>query len=143
MIDKYAPIIPYEGMGRIKLYSTIRDLKDLLGSAEVKGVMLNNLWVRYEIDNCMYLFFHLVNGKLFKITTLDEYKGKLFDKISVGMKETDFLEFDNSFVYDEFEEVFESDKGVFIETDVVEHTARWISVFVKELESDDFEEGNW
>jgi hypothetical protein len=60
-----------------------------------------------------YLFFSLINGKLFKITTLENYKGKLFDCIYVGMPEAELLEIEPSFIYDDFEEVYESGKGVF------------------------------
>lgn len=143
MIDCYAPIIPWEGMGGIKLYSTIKDHRSIIQRRDVKAVLLNNLWIRYEIDNILYLFFHLVNGKLFKITTLDKYKGKLFNKISIGMTETELLQVEPSFIFDELEEVFESQKGVFLETDPVGHTVKYISVFIKEIDNVDFEEGLW
>ena len=71
------------------------------------------------------------------------YKGKLFEKIGVETLENEFLSIEPSFEYDDFEEVFESNKGVYIETDVIKHTATWISVFIKELLDDDFEVGNW
>lgn len=143
MIDSYAPIIPWKEMGGIKLYSTIKDCKSIIERRDVKAVLLNNLWIRYEVDNKMYLFFHLVNGKLFKMTTLDEYKGKLFNKISVGIPEFELLELEPSFVFDEFEEVFETEKGVFLETDPIYHTVEYISVFVKELDDENFQEGLW
>lgn len=133
MIDINAPIIPYEGMGGIKLYSTIKDLKEILSSDNVKATVLNNLWIRYEIPDCLYLFFSLLNGKLFKITTLSGYRGLLWNKINVGMKAEEFIKIEPSFRYDDFEEVYECDKGVFIETDVEEDRALWISVYVKDI----------
>lgn len=143
MIDINAPIIPYEGMGGIKLYSTIKDLKEILSDSKVKATVLNNLWIRYDIEDYLHLFFNLVNGKLFRITTLNGYKGLLWNKISVGMKAEEFIKIEPSFKYDDFEEVYECDKGVFIEADVEEDRAIWISVYVKELDEDDFDEGNW
>ena len=144
MIDIKAPIVPWEGMGGIKLYSTIREMKEILEDREnVSGVLLHNLWVRYEIKDTMSLFFHLANGKLFKITALKKYKGTLFDKIRIGTSERSLLKIDPSFVYDDFEEVFESEKGAFIVTDPITKKAMWISVYIKELDDDDFEEGNW
>ncbi|SHJ81824.1 hypothetical protein SAMN02745248_01022 [Hathewaya proteolytica DSM 3090] len=143
MIDINEPIIPYQGIGGIKLYSTIRELKPLLEDRKVKAQILNNLWIRYEIADSLYLFFNLVNGKLFKITTLNGYKGLLWGKIGVGMKAQDFMKIEPSFNYDDFEEVYESSKGVFIETDAVEDTAIWISVYVKEMDEPNFNEGNW
>lgn len=143
MIDCYAPIIPWESMGGINLYSTIKDCKNIVERRDVKAVLLNNLWVRYEVDNKMYLFFHLVNGKLFRMTTLGEYKGKLFNKIGVGMAESELLEIEPSFVYDELEEVFETEKGVFVETNPSDHTVNYISIYIKELDNEDFEECSW
>lgn len=93
-------------------------LLDILAPIEVtNSEILNNDWIRYDIQNSIELFFHLKNNKLFRITTLDNYKGKLFGKIGVGTTEKELLEAESSFVYDEFEEVCESPKGVFVEMD--------------------------
>lgn len=143
MIDINQPIIPYQGIGGINLYSTIKELKPLLEDRKVKAQILNNLWIRYEIEDSLYLFFNLVNGKLFKITTLNGYKGLLWGKIGVGTKAQDFMKIEPSFKYDDFEEVYESSKGVFIETDAVEDTAIWISVYIKEMDEPNFNDGNW
>ena len=89
------------------------------------------------------LFFHLKNNKLFRITALDNYKGKLFGKIGVGTIEKELLEAEPSFVYDEFEEVWESPKGVFVEMDAETNTVRWISVYIRELDNETFEEAKW
>ncbi|PAD45918.1 hypothetical protein, partial [Shouchella clausii] len=99
--------------------------------------------VRYEIENQVYLWFSILNGRLWKITALKDYKGKLFDNIHIGMHIDDVLTIEPSFEYDDFEEVYCSPKGIFIETDPVEHTVLWISVYVKELDNEDFERGNW
>lgn len=143
MIDINAPIIPYVGIGGIKLYSKCESLENILSQDNVTSQVLNTIMIRYDIGDFLELFFHSGNSKLFKITTLGEYKGKLFDKIFVGMKEEDFLQIEPNFVYDDFEEVFESEKGVFIETDPITHTAKWISVFIKELDENTFEKGDW
>jgi len=144
MLDINARIIPWEGMGGIKLYSTIKELKEILEDRiNVSGVLLNNMWVRYEVKDIMYLFFHLGNGKLFKITTLKNYKGKVFEKIGVGTLEKDLLKIEPSFVYDDFEEVYESQKGIFLETDPKSRSVTGISVYIKELDDEDFEEANW
>ena len=143
MIDIDAPIIPYVGIGGIKLYSELESLEDILTKDNVCAQVLNNIIIRYDIGDFLELFFHSGNNKLFKITTLEGYRGKLFDKITVGMKEEEFLQIEPSFIYDDFEEIFESEKGVFIETDPITHTAKWISVFVKEIDMDNFEKGDW
>lgn len=84
----------------------------------------------------------MINGKLFNITTFQNYKGKLFNKINVGMHIEEVLKLEPSFEYDDFEEVYFSPKGIFIETDPITHTVIWISVYIKELEDDNFIEGN-
>lgn len=143
LLDISAPIVPFESCGGIKLYSTRDELQELLQQEGVKSEILFNGFIRYDIQNSIELFFHSKNNKLFRITTLDDYQGKLFEKIKVGMTEEEFLEAEPSFVYDEFEEVWESKKGVFIETDAKTHIARWISVYIKELDDECFEEAKW
>lgn len=143
MIDLNAPIIPWQSIGNIELYSSLRDLKSLIEKEKAKPFLYDNFLIRYEVEGKIYLFFNLLNGKLFKITTLKNYKGKLFNKIYVGLNIDDMLAIEPSFKYDEFEEVYVSEKGVFVETDPETNTVQWISIFVKELETDSFEEANW
>ena len=143
LLDIRAPIVPFKGFGKIKLYSTRNQVQELLEGKAVKSEIINNDWIRYDIQNSIELFFHLKNNKLFRITTLDNYKGKLFGKIGVGTTEKELLEADPSFVYDDFEEVWESKKGVFVEMDAETNTVRWISVYIKELNDENFEEANW
>lgn len=139
----YAPIIPWKGAGGIKLYSTIRDLKEIIDDKNVSGVLLNKYWIRYEIKDKLFLFFHLLNGKLFKITTLENYKGQLFDNIHYGMSEQELIDSHPDFVYDDFEEVYESKNGAFLEMDFRKNQVSYISVYIKELDEEDFEEANW
>lgn len=143
LLDISAPIVPFEGLGKIKLYSTREELRELIEKENVKSEVIHNDWIRYDIQNSVELFFHLKNNKLFRITTLDNYQGKLFEKIGVGTTEKELLEAEPSFVYDDFEEVWESEKGIFIETEAETNTVRWISVYIKELDDKDFEEANW
>lgn len=143
LLDNTAPIIPFRGFGDIKLYSTRDELSDLLSLNNVETMVINENWIRYDIQNSVELFFHLGNDKLFRITTLDNYKGKLFEKIGVGTTVEDMLKFEPSFIYDDFEEVWESDKGVFIEMDAETNKVRWISVYISELDLENFEDCKW
>ena len=143
LLDNTAPIIPFRGFGDIKLYSTRDELSDLLSLNNVETMFINENWIRYDIQNSVELFFHLGNDKLFRITTLDNYKGKLFEKIGVGTTAEDMLKFEPSFIYDDFEEVWESDKGVFIEMDAETNKVRWISVYIPELDLENFEDCKW
>lgn len=143
LLDISASIVPFEGFGEIKLYSTRDELRELLENEGVKSEIIHNDWIRYDIQGSVELFFHLKNNKLFRITTLDNYQGKLFEKIGVGTTEEELVEVEPSFIYDDFEEAWESEKGVFVETDAETNTVRWISVYIKELDDEDFEEANW
>lgn len=142
MINKYAPIVPYKEMGEIKLYSTIRELAPILLDKNVNARVFHNRWIRYDINDTIALFFHLMNGKLFKICTLKKYKGKLFNKIYVGMKEKKMLKMESSFLYDDMEEVYVSNKGVFAEANA-KGKVEWISIYIRELETEDFDAANW
>ena len=141
MVDKYAPIIPYKEMGNIKLYSSMAELSDVISIS--KEYILNDFWIRYDVDNIISLFFHRKNSKLFKMTTLEGYCGDLFEKINVNTPECDITTLDDSFKYDEFDEVWESNKGVFIEIDPLIRKASWITIYIKELDNDDFDEAKW
>ena len=143
LLDISAPIVPFEGFGGIKLYSTRTELRELLEGEAVEAEIINNDWIRYDIQNSVELFFHIKNNKLFRITTLDNYRGKLFEKIGIGTTEEELLKVEPSFEYDDFEEVWESEKGAFIEMDSVTNTVRWISVYIRELDDKDFENANW
>jgi hypothetical protein len=48
-----------------------------------------------------------------------------------------------SFTYDDFEETWDSNKGVFIETDPLTNIVKWISIYIPELFNEDFNEGLW
>ncbi|WP_237179068.1 hypothetical protein [Paenibacillus sp. MMS18-CY102] len=115
----------------------------MLSAQDVKVTLLGKFLIRYEITNMVDLWFNLINGKLVKITALRNYAGMLFDKIRIGVPIDDVLEIEPSLVYDEFEEVYCSPKGIYIETDPITDRVLWISVFVKELECHGFENGKW
>ncbi|EBF5198635.1 hypothetical protein FH025_13950 [Listeria monocytogenes] len=136
-------MIPWKEAGGIKLYSTIRDVKEIVEDKDVSGVLLNKFWVRYEIKDEVFLFFHLLNGKLFKITTLKNYKGQLFDNVQYGMSAQELLAAHPDFIYDDIEEVYESKSGAFLEVDFQKGQVTYISVYIKELDNADFEEANW
>lgn len=142
MIDVYAPIIPFKGLGGIKLYSTLDEIKPLLEGEEVLVENQHGEWTRYEVKNKAYLFFHNKSNKLFKITTLPNYRGA-FNNIGTNTTEEELTSLDSSFLYDDFEEVFESPKGIFMQSNPLTHKFSWISVYIKELDSPEFDAGQW
>ena len=142
-IDINAPIIPFKGLGGIELYSTKEELKDILSLPNVTSRNYFEDTIRYEVKNESLLFFNTINNKLYKITATGTYKGKAFGKIGIGMTSKELLEAEPSFVYNDFEEVWISDKGIFIEMEPETNRVMWISVYVPELLNEDFEKGNW
>lgn len=145
-LDITAPIIPFEGLGGIKLYSTREELKDILSLDGVESEIKRSGWIEYRIQNSVALTFHLTNNKLFRIVALDNYQGKLFGKIGIGTTEEEMLAIEPSFVFEDFEEVWESEKGVIAETLCATSSIWRIIVYIPEMMSDDFydvEKCNW
>jgi hypothetical protein len=142
-IDIYAPIIPYKECGGIKLYTNLNEIIGELAPANIKTKDLNDDSIRIDIKDSMMLFFSKKNAKLYKICTQEGYKGNLPNGIKVGMSKQEFCSIDSTLEYDDFEEVWESKLGYFIETDCDTNNARWISIFIKEFLQDDFENYNW
>lgn len=138
MINIYAPIIPYQEAGGIQLYSTWNEVEPMLKGSNYTCRSFGRCSMECTVSDSLCLYFLKEEGILYKITTLPPYKGKLFGTIGTETTEEEFLKIEPSFVYDEFEEVFESPKGVFIETDAIEHTAWWISIFIRELLAEGF-----
>ena len=83
MIDLNSSIIPWEGIGNIKLYSHISTFYDIIQYTRNEPLLLGKFLVKYEIDDLLDLWFNVVNGKLFKITALKNYTGKLLEQISI------------------------------------------------------------
>lgn len=144
MMNPDAPIVPYVGMGAINLRSTVTELRSLLCGSKL--IFDDGVQTRYDISNVISLFFLDNNQKLFKLTTQRGYKGKLFKKISTSTSENELLKLEPSFVYDSFEEVYVSEKGVYVETDPITKLSDWISVYVREIDElnpELFWNGSW
>ena len=66
----------------------------------------------------------------------------------MGMHIDEVLKLEPSFVYEDFEEFYISDKGILIETDVMTDCVSFISISVKECKGnrtigDSFDRGEW
>ncbi len=135
MIDIYAPIVPYEGMGGLRLGWNREQIEKAVGEPLGDRVEISQQVSRYTVPGVMLLFLNEREDRLVKITTLPGYRGKLFGRIGTETTEDEFQEWEPTLQYDEFSEVFVSEeKGVFIETRLPEAKASWISVFVEDLD---------
>ena len=59
MINIDAAILPWEGIGGIKLYSHIKNLKNVIISEKATSFLYDRFLVRYEIQDTLYLFFNI------------------------------------------------------------------------------------
>lgn len=145
-------IIPYVGIDSIKLYQNIAEVKSVLQisgipfreeiwSAESETVP--NPWTVLVIDNVLSLFF-AKNKKLFKMVFWEGYQGSLSNGISLGSSIEEAKSLDVSLSFDDWNEIYQSDNGYWIEDQVDAKTVFSISIFIKELLDDDgFDYCNW
>lgn len=86
-------IVPYDGLGEIKLYTKLDDVKEYLDKNHVKyeeniydhsdcDVKYN--WYVLKVDNSIGLFFSEGNYKLFKIYIMNKCEAKLPNNIKIG-----------------------------------------------------------
>ena len=150
MIDMTCNIIPYVGIGNIKLGMSIESVRSFLKEQHIrfdqwvepnKGMEPEIPWTFIRIDKSIVLTF--VEGVLFEIFLENKYQGKLPNGISIDMKITDAEQIDQTLEYNEDEEDFISKEGYWL-GDLVE-TGKIISItiFLPEVEKDDFFEYTW
>lgn len=143
------PIIPFEQMGGFYLHSTIQDLKNQESALREKGYLKKSeLDLQYEFSVVyetpeVYLFYNLLNCKLYKITSKPAYIGSYKNKLYVGMELKKAIAQFEDIKYD-FEEVYKSEnEGIFFEPD---ERLKYISIYVKEMDTcsnRDFFDGLW
>ena len=154
MIRVDDPIIPYEGVGQIKLYSNPSDVIDYLEKTDTPYIMekwsLENEgvkedpdpWTIIDIKNIMRLFF-ASNNKLFKIALCQDYKGALPNGISLSSPFQEAMSIDSTLKFDDWDEIFISENGYFMETDVDNEAILNISIFIREMETSEFDNLEW
>ncbi|MBQ9307289.1 MAG: hypothetical protein IJ229_05120 [Clostridia bacterium] len=137
-------IIPYKGTESIALYTTLKDVRDMLKKdsytfrQEVWRATSDdpNPFTVIIIDNVMSLFF-AQNMKLFKIVLWENYKGCLPNGIHPRMPLAEAQTIDPELTFDEWNEVYLSPAGYWLEDNLNTKEALSISVFIKEIEDDD------
>ncbi len=145
-------IIPYEGIESIKLYQKIDEVKSVLQSDGIpyreeiwsaESETVPNPWTVLVVDN-LFSFFFAKNGKLFKMVFWEGYQGSLPNGISLGISIEEANSMDSSLSFDDWNEVYQSDNGYWIEDTVDTNTVMSISIFIKELlDEDNFDYCNW
>ena len=81
--------------------------------------------------------FFAKNEKLFKIVFWDGYRGSLPNGISLNSSIEEAISKDSSLAFDDWNEIYLSDSGYWIEDDPETNRVLSISIFIKELLDDD------
>ena len=149
---KFKNVIPFEGLDFIKIYSDINVVKEQLKESKLNYV--EEIWdngecsVKYNwhiltIDDSIMLFFSEGNNKLFKISILNNCAASLPNGIKLGIDINQALKIDDTLVYDEWEEDFESVNGYWLEENCETNSIYSISIFVHEINDEDFDSCKW
>ena len=144
MLNLCSKIEPWKGLGGITLYDTIENLSPILEEYNAKASILGRYILKYEIKGKVILWFNAINGKCFQFTACKDYSGAIINSnVKIGTPIEEVMNSSFDFQYDDFEEVYVSLDGLYIETDPISSQVLWISVYIKELNDDDFDFGKW
>ena len=145
-------ITPFKGTETFEFYKTLDEIKTYFSSNKIsfreeywssESETIPNPWNVIIIDDVISLFF-AKNKKLFKIVFWENYFGNLPNGIHTGMKIEDAIIHDKSLFYDEWNEVYVSDNGYWIEDNIETNQVMSISIYIKELLDDElFDSCKW
>ena len=144
-------IIPYIGTDIFKLYSKYAAIKAILDNEnivyteekwQVEGETISNPWKVIIIPETISFFF-ASNNKLFKIVFWHNYTGKLSNNIGIGSTMNTVSSIDPTIHYNDWDEIYESSNGYWIEDDIETKNVLSITVFIKEIDNNNFDECNW
>ncbi len=150
MIDLTTPIIPYVGTGIFKLDSSPDEIKTLLKEYDVsynEEINVNRYnpkdppWIIIEIVNVMELFF--AKNRLFKIVLKGTFSGNLPNGVNLDTTLDDARKIDPNLTFDDWDEIYISTNGYWVEYDEDTKKLCWIAIFIPALERDDFFDYNW
>lgn len=121
--DVHAPIVPNRGLGGIDLRTPIRHLNDyipLLGVALDGSFFLRHPFeaVYSVCENSIQICVDVRNGKIFKLTALAGYGGKLVPGLTVGMTVREAMKVDHFVYYNESLEVLQIRNRIGISMDL-------------------------
>lgn len=153
-----AEIIPNHGLGNLKLRLSICDLVELVTGLGVyksgSFYLASPFEARYRLgEGQVEIAVDVRNGKVFKLIAYAGYKGKLFNKITVGMQVHQAMKLEPRLFYDEAEEVIlcRGVQGLTIDIPeidpppnlVPEMEIKAISVFAEEINTLQGMKGHW
>ncbi len=137
-------ITPYVGVGPIALMSRLDDVKAYLKFNKIphqvevwsnKGETPKVPWTIVRVEGCVSLFF--AKGLLWKVYATRGYEGALPNGIRIGIKTEKALQTDPDLEDDDWNEVYVSKNGYWLEDSLETGEIESISVFIKAVENDD------
>lgn len=143
-------ILPYVGTDTFKLGDNLCNIRQSLKHNKIKfnqridpnkGCEPEVPWIFIEIENCITLCF--AKDILFEIVLENDYTGKLPNGVFIGMKMSELEEIDKSLKYNEDDEDFVSKNGYWIEDDLDTGKICSITIFLPEVDSEDFFKYEW
>lgn len=141
---KMTIITPYLGFGCINFNMTYEEVCRLLKDDGVdytnehwpnKGCTPEVAWDVIRIGKDISIFF--ARHRMFKIYFENGFSEKLSNGVRLGMSITEAEAIDPSIEYDDWNEVYTSKQGYWLEDDVESGQIISISIFIKEVENDD------
>lgn len=150
MFNLKATIVPFEGVGDLKLYATYEETVKVLQASETYFQEEN--WEDYTGESGEplkiivvpdYMMLYFTKGKLYKISALHDYQGKLPNDVCVGMDLEKAQGLDDGLKFDEKDQMYTSTLGYIVEDNLDRHCIESIIIFIKELNTPDFKAGNW
>ena len=145
-------IIPNKGLDFLDLYSSLSETKEALEKREIEyseevwdnsdcDVKFN--WHVISIDNAISLFFSEGNNKMFKICANNRSGASLPNGIGFNTLISDAQRIDPSITYNDWEEIYLSDNGYWLEEDPETGKVFSITIYAKELNDSDFDLCQW
>ena len=144
-------IEPYKGTKHLNLSMTYDEIRNFLKreginySVELWDNRNCNPpvpWKIIRIKGKVSLFF--AKESMFKICFEEDYAGSLINGIKTGMLLEKAKAIDNSLVFDDEEEEYQSDEGYWIEDNVDTHNVSIISIYISEvLDDEEFFSYRW
>lgn len=144
-------IIPYKGFDEITFDMSFEEVKTLFRKKHIKfntenwpnkGCTPEVAWDIIRVGKDISIFF--AKSRMFKVYFENDFAGHLNNGIYLGMKIKDAKVINPSIQYDDWEEIYTSDYGYWLEDDVENSEIISITIFIKELEDTDvFFEYDW
>lgn len=136
-------VVPFEGVGKFKLYSSVAEVKKILDEEKIsysEKIIDNKIctnpepWIELDVTDTILFWF--VKDRLFQIWIEKWFRGCLPNGLKIGMPIEEASKIDTELQFDDWEENWQSPLGYWIENEATEQIIS-ISIFIKEAFNDD------